>query len=103
MKTTTLKVNQFYNKNQFVIDWEWKTIFQSYSSTICIIDFDNNTITFWIDFDYSKTTWKHLNLFLKDYIWLDECNRKIINKAIKDWFINNWYIEYKVKYDENLR
>ena len=97
------KVKNFYQKNQFIIDCDWKTIFQSYSSTICIIDFDNNTITFWIDFDYSKTTWKYLNLFLIDYIWLDNCNRKLINKAIKDWYINNWYIEYKVIYDKELQ
>jgi hypothetical protein len=82
-------------------DWE-KTIFQSYNSIICIIERDKNLITFWRDYDYSKTTWKHLNLFLKEFIWLDECNRKLINKWIKDWQLNNWYIDYSVIYDENI-
>lgn len=99
----TCKVNQFYNKNQFVIfskdnDNDFIT-FQSYESIICIIDYKNKTIQFWIDYDYSKTTWKHLNLFLKEYFTYDNRNRKLINKIIKDWHYNN----YKIIYNEELR
>lgn len=93
------KVNQFYNKNQFVIDWENKTIFQSYDSTIAIIDYSSKTITFWIDYDYSKTTSKHLKLFLNDYLSFYYDSKKELEKAIKDWFIK----DFKVIYDENLR
>lgn len=101
MNTTTFncKVNNFYNKNQFVIDCDWKTIFQSYESIICIIDYMNKTITFWIDYDYSKTTSKHLKLFLSDYLYFDYENKKELQKTIKDWFIK----DYKVIFDENLR
>lgn len=103
MKTINCKVNQFYNKNQFVIfskDTENDFItFQSYESIICIIDYKNKTIQFWIDYDYSKTTWKHLNLFLKEYFTYDNRNRKLINKIIKDWYYNN----YKIIYNEELR
>lgn len=99
MNNTTFKVNQFYNKNQFVIDWEWKTIFQSYDSTIAIVDYENKTITFWIDYDYSKTTSKHLKLFLNDYLSFYYDSKKELEKSIKDWFIRG----YKVIYDENLR
>jgi hypothetical protein len=99
METTTFKVNQFYNKNQFVIDWDWKTIFQSYDSTIAIIDYVNKTITFWIDYDYSKTTSKHLKLFLNDYLSFYYDSKKELEKSIKDWFIK----DFSVIYDENLR
>jgi hypothetical protein len=99
MKNSTFKVNQFYNKNQFVIDWDGKTIFQSYDSTIAIIDYASKTITFWIDYDYSKTTSKHLKLFLNDYLNFYYDSKKDLEKSIKDWFIK----DFKVIYDENLR
>lgn len=98
-----MKVQQFYNKNQFVIDWEWKTIFQSYNSTIAIIDYEKKVITFWIDYDYSKTTSKHLKLFLNDYLNFYYESKKELEKVIKNWVLNDWYTTYKVIYDKNLR
>ncbi len=62
-----MKVEQFYNKNQFVIYTKEKTVFQSYNSTICVIE--NEKVTFGKDWDYSNTTQKHLYLFLKDYCY----------------------------------
>lgn len=58
-----MKVSQFHVKNQFLIEGEGRTIFQSYNSIIAIkeagkIYLDPN---FW---DYSKTTGKYRNLFL---------------------------------------
>lgn len=103
MKNAQFKVNQFYNKNQFVIDWDWKTIFQSYDSTIAILDYENRTLTIWIDWDYSKTTSKHFYLFLSDYCFLNWFNKKAVLNLIKDWVFNYWYSEFKVIYDENLR
>lgn len=104
MKSTILncKVNQFYSKNQFIIELNDCIIFQSYNSICCIIDNKNKLIQFWIDFDYSKTTMKYLSKFLIDNLWLNSCNIQYIRKSIKDWFLNNWYIEYKVLYNENL-
>ena len=93
------KVEQLYNKNQFVIRNEIETIFQSYDSTICIINYSEKTLTFWIDYDYSKTTSKHLKLFLNDYLSFYYDSKKELEKSIKDWFIK----DYKVIYDENLR
>ena len=60
-----MKVKQFINKNQFVIEGEGKTIFQSYDSTIAKIE--DNFLTLYPDWDYSKTTMKHLYLFLSEY------------------------------------
>lgn len=63
------KVEQFYNKNQFIIRSNGEITFQSYDSTIAIIK-KNGQLVFGRDWDYSKTTLKHLYLFLQDY----KCN-----------------------------
>lgn len=60
-----MKVQQFYNKNQFIITSENETVFQSYESTIATIK--NGALILHDDWNYSKTTLKHLYLFLKDY------------------------------------
>ena len=96
-----MKVSQFYNRNQFIIEGQGKTIFQSYSSTIAIID-EKNHITFGRDWDYSNTTRKHLYLFLSDYSFnatiqnalLETNKRKAFQKLIDEGFIT---------YDENLQ
>lgn len=59
------KVEQFYNKNQFIIRGEEGTTFQSYASIIATIDKQGN-LTLFTDWDYSNTTRKHLYLFLND-------------------------------------
>lgn len=61
------KVEQFYNKNQFLIRGDAGITFQSYDSTIANID-SNGNLTLFRDWDYSKTTLKHLYLFLNDYV-----------------------------------
>lgn len=60
-----MKVQQFYNKNQFVITDGTTIVFQSYDSTIAQIK--NGVLVLGEDWDYSKTTLKHLYLFLCDY------------------------------------
>lgn len=98
----TCKVNQFYNKNQFVITCDNNNnnfiTFQSYNSIICIIDYKNKILTFWLDYDYSKTTSKHLYLFLKEYFIYQDYNKKIVNNLIKDW----QYKDYKIIYNQDL-
>lgn len=51
--------------NQFVIEHEGKTYFQSYDTLIAVKDGDNITIS--EDWDYSNTTRKHFYIFLRDY------------------------------------
>lgn len=97
-----MKIENFYHLNQFIlIDWS-TTYFQSYNSMIAkyeIIDW-NKVLTLGKDWDYSNTTLKHFYLFLKDIVWYYGVvlNKKVINKAIKDWKLNL----IKVLYNENL-
>ena len=62
-----VSVQQFYNKNQFIVNTEKEVTFQSYDSTIATINKKTGVLTLGEDWDYSKTTLKHLYLFLQDY------------------------------------
>lgn len=58
--------------NQFVIDNGNVQTFQSYDSFICKYDwYEHKLIVNWNKFDYSRTTMRHLNRFLKDVCALD--------------------------------
>ena len=102
-----MKVQNFHHLNQFVLhDWK-KTYFQSYDSMICKVDDSLHTIEFWRDWDYSKTTSKHLYMFLDEYTDLWILNKKQIQKMIDEWKTANWInrywtIEYTVLYNEYL-
>lgn len=91
-----MKVKQFYNKNQFLIDGKEETCLQSYDSLVCEINL-NGGITLGRDWDYSNTTAKHVYLFLEDYGNINFNNitnkRKYVNELIKNG---------KIKYDENM-
>ena len=80
-----MKVQQFYNKNQFIIYGDGLTIFQSYNSTIAIIK--DKTLTFGKNWDYSNTTRKHLYLFLRDYDYY--LNDDIYNKIQEALYTKN--------------
>lgn len=65
-------VEQLHNKNQFVIYTPDKIIFQSYRTTVAYTTLNNIGITTGLYIDpeyirYSKTTSKHLLLFIKEY------------------------------------
>ena len=65
-----MKVQNFYNKNQFIITGgDAMVTFQSYDSIIAQID-KKGTLILGNDWNYSKTTLKHLYLFLNDYFYL---------------------------------
>lgn len=97
-----MKVKQFYNKNQLIIKDKGVIYFQSYDSMIAKIE--HGTLTLGIDWDYSKTTLKHLYLFINDYLlsyYIDEKIEKAMNsnnkrKALQSLLNNHIY------YDENL-
>ena len=92
-----MKVQQFYNKNQFVIKGAKEIIFQSYDSTIAIYNFADKSLTLGRDWDYSNTTRKHLYLFINDYVdinalmFLDEEKNK---RAFIQKLIDNGTIKY---------
>lgn len=93
--------------NQIKITTENKLIFQSYDSNVLIYDTEVDQITLGKDWDYSKTTLKHLYSFgsyqlptkhgTNDFICI--CQSEIKNKrqAIQELINNNI-----IKYDESL-
>lgn len=60
-----MKLEQLENKNQFVIYNNDYAIFQSYSSTIAIYKKSTNTLYLnYAKWDYSRTTLKHLYIYI---------------------------------------
>ena len=53
--------------NQFIIEDGSKICFQSYDSMIVTIEYSTETIIVGENWDYSKTTGKYRDLFMKDY------------------------------------
>ena len=88
------KVEQFHNKNQFIIEGEKEVIFQSYNSTIAIYNYTTMRLTLGVDWDYSRTTLKHLYLFMEEYAGFNFRGINNKKRAIQD-FINNGWIDYK--------
>lgn len=79
-----MKVEQFYNKNQFIIfGGDAIVTFQSYQSTIANFE-KNGNLNLFKDWDYSKTTLKHLYLFLEDYkSFASDFTKNLIDKVLK--------------------
>ncbi len=93
------KVEQFYNKNQFLIYDSKNIIFQSYESTIAKIDKTRRTLTLFKNWDYSNTTRKHLYLFLTDFdIFINNITNELIyadnKRAYIQKLIDNKIIKY---------
>ena len=70
--------------NQFIIEGDGKTTFQSYASTIVEIDWNAKTIKFGEDWDYSKTTSKYRNEFFNEYFRPLAISTKDIRKFIAE-------------------
>ena len=62
--------------NQFIIEEGTKTAFQSYDSPIIEIDRGNGVITVYPDYNYSRTTGKYRNLFMRQQGFYDMENLK---------------------------
>lgn len=97
-----MKVEQFYNKNQFIIRDEenQKIYFQSYKSIIAIWDKTSQTLTLGHDWDYSQTTSKHLYLFINDFCHIESFD---INSKTKKQDIQKLINSGIIKYNENLK
>ncbi len=79
--------------NQFIIYTDNKIIFQSYDSMIATVDRSAKTIELGKDWDYSKTTGKHRNIFFADYANIpDLASKKGIENALKNGLCNGWTI-----------
>lgn len=100
-----MKVEQFENKNQFIIINDGKTYFQSYNSLIAVkyYDYDKgkNILRFGRDWDYSKTTLKHLYLFLQYYNW--PIYLLIKDKQNKHKVLQQMICAGVIEYDEDMR
>lgn len=90
-----MKVKNFYNKNQFLIESDELIQFQSYDSLVASIDKKKGILTLGIDWDYSNTTMKHLYLFIDDY-------RHYLKKDICELFIYLYREKNKRKYIQKL-
>ena len=89
--------------NQFVIFENDSITFQSYNSKVCKITNNgkNLVVTFGRDWDYSRTTMKHLNEFLAQNSLLNLTSAKDIRTAIKNGYM--WQNKsVKVVYDETM-
>ena len=96
----TFKVEQMINDrgngamNQFILRVGNTIAFQSYDSTIAVVDRDDNTVTIFPDWDYSVTTGKHRNIFFRDYAYIPElATKKGIEKALKDGICGKWKVK----------
>lgn len=70
--------------NQFVIVGEQGVYFQSYDSVIAQKNYNDGKIYLSPSWDYSKTTLKHLYIFLRDYTRFSVNNKKDIEYNIKN-------------------
>ena len=88
-------INDNYNPaaNQFVISGDNKKIFQSYDSIIAVVDYSNKTIELGADWNYSRTTSKHRNIFFNDYVNMPDLGTLAgVRKALKNGLCNGWKI-----------
>ena len=67
--------------NQFVISTASAVYFQSYNSVVCRVDAHGVTLS--ANWDYSRTTAKHLYIFLQQRGYGHLCNCNEVRKAIK--------------------
>ena len=97
-----MKVEQMINDrgngamNQFVISGNGKTVFQSYESTIIEVDEKKHVVKIFPEWDYSRTTGKHRNIFFRDYTpgsLYGLSNKASLLQAIKDGSYNTWTIK----------
>ena len=78
--------------NQFIIEDDNKITFQSYNSEIVTIDYDAKTITVGCDWDYSTTTGKYRNMFMRDYGFREMDNKKGFEYYMNMGAIGNYEI-----------
>ena len=98
-KVNEMRVEQMINNNgngamnQFVLTVGNTIAFQSYDSTIAVVDRDERTVTIFPNWDYSRTTGKHRNIFFDDYARIPAlATKKGIEQALKDGKCGDWKV-----------
>lgn len=88
------KVEQFYVKNQFIIENDDEITFQSYNSTIAIYNRKTQLLTLGKNWDYSTTTRKYLYMFINDYTYIkDEKENCYIDNYLNNTTNKRAYIQ----------
>ena len=83
--------------NQFIIEQGAKTMFQSYNSPIVEIDIEEKMITVYPHWDYSVTTSKYRNQFMRENGFCDMADKKGFANAMKEGKTQRGWNEYTVK------
>ena len=91
-------VEQLANKNQFVIIYEDENkgqrlhCFQSYQSLIAVYDkATGNLFINWDKWDYSKTTLKHLKMFINEWTsFIYETKAQFLKEMQTNWHISTF-------------
>lgn len=98
-KVQIMRVENLYSSNgnkvanQFRIEANWLTTFQSYNSEIITIDRLTKVIKVGADYNYSTTTSKYRNSFLREEGFSGLADIKSLNKAIKDGKYEDYRVE----------
>lgn len=85
-----IKIAQLINdkgngaSNQFVVETDKGRYFQSYDTIIAFVPYNSYDIVLSNDWENSKSTSKHLYIFLRDYTRFYANQRKDILRGIKD-------------------
>lgn len=83
--------------NQFIIQQGSKIMFQSYNSPIVEIDTENKTLTVYPHWDYSMTTSKYRNQFMRYNGFYDMGDKKGFERCMKEGKAMRGRAEYTVK------
>jgi len=86
--------------NQLVIKGENKVTFQSYDSTIAILDEAKNTLTIGKNWDYSNTTRKWFYEFLRQYARINAKKPDVLRMIAAGGV--QGYMAFDVVYDSNM-
>ena len=86
--------------NQFIISGNGTTTFQSYESTIAVIDWNEHTVKIGNDWNYSTTTGKYRNSFFDDNDFSDMKDTKGMNKVMKEVDKNGFALTYNSLYND---
>lgn len=96
-----IKIEQLENKNQFIIKDNQNNYFQSYDSLVAIYNREKEKLTLGKDWNYSKTTLKHLYIFIDNYCYIKELRGLSYSKN-KRKLIQSLIDKKIIKYDLKL-
>lgn len=86
--------NGNYASNQFVIHDGDLLMFQSYDSLIAVVNYSTKEVLLGEDWNYSRTTGKHRNIFFRDYARISGLSSlEGVRKALKNGICDGWSVK----------